>query len=832
MHQLRRKLRAARVLLSAGSILLFLAVLTAPLAAQRSSITVHVTDKGTTLPLAQAQVTVIGTSVGGITNQDGVVNLAGVTAGARELRVVRIGYAEVKSSVTVVAGQNVTVNLSMSGVAITLAPVVSTATGQQNKNEVGNAISTIDAAATTATSPVSNISDLLNSRAPGVQISSGTQAGSGSRVRIRGINSISLSNEPIYVIDGVRMTSNSGSAAFGTGGNGASRVGDLNPEEIENIEIVKGPSAATLYGTDAANGVIVITTKKGRSGKARWTLYGEGGAITDRNDYSTNYSIWGKVNGSATSTPNCVLTQISSGACVRDSLTTYSPFYDSDATPLGTGNRSQVGLQLAGGNEVLRYFISAERERETGVLRLPDFERRRFDSTNVPIREWTERPNLSNRNSFRANLNAAINSKLDIGITSNLIMIEQRYTLESNATAGLGSQVFGGPGYKNNGSVSIVGTPLTGYRAWTPGFTWQEKTGQNVNRIIAGMNVNYRPFTWNTTRLNIGNDYTSRSDDNFLFRGEGPPINATYRNGFKGNGRAGITNFSVDAASAVNYGLSSWLLTTTTAGLQYVDYNFNSNVASSSDLVPGGQTTGAGATKNATEASTRSKTAGVFLEEQLAIRDRLFLTGAIRSDQNSAFGKNFSRVIYPKFSASWVVSKEDFFPTTRFVDNLRVRLAAGSSGVQPGVNDALRYYGATTSNIRDTDIPGAIYAAIGNELLKPERTSELETGVDVRGLGGRFNVEFTYYKKNTKDALILAIVPPSVGASTTQASNLGAVENSGFELLLNTVLVERKWLGLDMTLSGSTNSNIVKSLGSTPAQIGTSTRVVEGYPIN
>ena len=199
MDRIRQKLYELRVLIRTGSVLMLLIALSDPLAAQRSGITVRVTDKGTTQPLAQAQVTIIGTSVGGITNQDGIVNLVGVAAGTREVRVVRIGYAETKSPVTVIAGQNVTLNLSMTSVAITLTPVVSTATGQQNKNEVGNAISTIDAAATTATSPVSNISDLLNSRAPGVQISSGTQAGSGSRVRIRGINSVSLSNEPIYV---------------------------------------------------------------------------------------------------------------------------------------------------------------------------------------------------------------------------------------------------------------------------------------------------------------------------------------------------------------------------------------------------------------------------------------------------------------------------------------------------------------------------------------------------------------------------------------------------------------------------------------------------------
>ncbi|MEO7361630.1 MAG: TonB-dependent receptor, partial [Gemmatimonadaceae bacterium] len=715
--------------------------------AQRASVIVHVTDQANAA-LAQAQVSVIGTTFGGLTNSDGRVTLVGVPSGSREIRVLRIGYGEQKKIVTVDGSAGQTVEIQMSSVAITLTPVVSTATGQQARKELGNSISTIDAAKVAETSPVSNLSDMLNARAPGVTITSGSQAGSGSRVRIRGINSVSLSNEPIYVIDGVRMTSNPGSSAFGTGGNGASRVGDLNPEEIENIEVVKGPSAATLYGTDAANGVIVITTKKGRAGAARWSVYGEGGIIADRNTYPENYSIWGKVNGATSSVSSCVLSQISSGACVRDSVTTYTPFRDPDATPLGTGSRSQFGLQVSGGNEVLRYFLSAEKEQETGVLKLPDFEVRRFDSTQTPIRDWTDRPNLSNRNSVRANLNAAINPKLDIGVTTNLIMVNQRYSLESNATAGLGSQAFGGPGYKSNGFVSGTGTPLNGYRAWTPGYTWQEKTSQLATRFIAGANISYRPFSWNVTRLNIGNDYTSRVDDNLLYKGEGPPLNSTYRLGFKGNGRAGIRNFSIDAASSADLQATSWMLTKTTVGVQYVEYSFNQNIATGNDLVPGSQTTGGGATKEATEATTSQRTAGLFIEEQLSIRDRLFLTAAARSDQNSAFGTDFQRVIYPKLSASWVISEEDFMPQPGWLDNLRLRFAYGASGVQPGPNDALRYYASAASNVRSTDVTSAIYAAIGNANLKPERTTEFETGFDLRMFRGHLNVEATYYNKN------------------------------------------------------------------------------------
>jgi TonB-dependent SusC/RagA subfamily outer membrane receptor len=196
----------------------------------------------------------------------------------------------------------------------------------------------------------------------------------GARVRIRGASSLSLSNDPIYVIDGIRMTSQLGSTAFSTLGNNASRVGDINPDEIENVEIVKGPSAATLYGTDAANGVIVITTKRGRAGSPRWNFYGEGGYLDDRNTYPWNYTLTGKDAADPTrsrSAATCTLWLVADGVCKVDSLRIYSPFHDPDATPIGTGNRYQAGGNLSAGTEAVRYFVSGEHEEETGVLELP-----------------------------------------------------------------------------------------------------------------------------------------------------------------------------------------------------------------------------------------------------------------------------------------------------------------------------------------------------------------------------------------------------------------------------------------------------------------------------
>jgi hypothetical protein len=531
----------------------------------------------------------------------------------------------------------------------------------------------------------------------------------------------------------------------------------------------------------------------------------------------------------------CNNSRVSTGACTVDSVASLNVFDEPQLTPLGTGYRSQLGAQLSGGTENVRYFISGERENETGVLELPEFERVRFDTMNITPREWTERPNALARTSLRANLNATVNSRLDLAANSNFINLDQRFSLESNATAGLGSQIFGGPGCFPCSPERLVGgglgTPLNGYRAWTPGYTWQEKAGQRAHRFIGSGNANWRPTSWWQNRLTTGIDFTDRVDDNLLFRGEGPPINNTYRLGFKQNTRTDIRNITTDLSSAATWTPRTALNFKTTVGAQYIYYTLEQNEATGEDLPPGTQTSGAAATQSSDEATTLQKTLGLFIEEAVSINDRLFLTAAVRTDQNSAFGTDFQRVFYPKASASWIVSDERFFPTLGWVNSLRLRLAAGASGVQPGPNDALRTFASTTANIRGVDLPAVVSGALGNADLKPERSTEIEGGFEAKLFGERVNLDVTYYQKKTKDALIDAIVAPSAGSADEVRRNLGAVRNTGWEFVVFSQLLDRPAFAADLSVNFSTNSNRLLSLGGTPPQIGTTTRVVEDFPL-
>ncbi len=804
------------------------------------TVTVRVTNTADQRPVEGARVFILTTNFANQTSLDGRVTFRGVAPGAYSVRVLRVGFAEQVKRVTVTAGATATVDVAMTAAAVSLAAVVTTATGETRRTELGNATANIAVAEVVQSSPIGSLNDLLNSRAPGVTVTTGTQTGTGSRIRIRGSNSVSLNNEPIWIIDGIRMTSNNANFSAptgngtnnGTGGNNASRVGDLNPDEIENIEIVKGPSAATLYGTDAANGVILVTTKKGRAGAPRWSLYNESGIVADRNNYPTAYSLWGKrPTETASSRAFCNLQRVGTGECLPDSTSALNIFNEKDLTPLARGNRRQTGVQVSGGSEVVRYFVAAEDENEVGVLSLPDFERQRFDSVGTPIRKWTDRPNQMNRRSLRANLNATVTPKLDLAVSTNFINIAQRYSLESNATAGLGSQVFGGPGTRANGNVTGLGTPLNGYRAWTPGYSWQEQTAQAVNRFIWSTQANWRPFTWLTNRATVGNDFSSIADENLLYRGEGPPLTAITRLGSRGIGRNSISNLTVDVGSTAQYKLLGMGLKTT-AGAQYIAYRGFAASTGSQQLAPASQNVGSGTQLSVGEATTLTKTFGVFVEQAVAIRDRLFLTAAVRSDQNSAFGTNFQSILYPKASASYLISEEDWFKSPAWLNSLRLRYAYGQSGVQPGPNDALLFFGAGITNIGNADQPTIVQQALGNANLKPERSGEHEMGFEASMFGNRFTIDATYYNKITKDALISAILPPSFGSVTSQLRNLGSVQNTGFEIGITSQLVDKPWLGWDVNVSVASNANTVLSLGSTSPQIGVTNRTVAGYPIS
>ena len=448
----------------AAAVLALAALCPAATSAQSATITGRVTAQGTDAPLPDSRVLITGTSIVTTTSADGRYTLRGIPAGVADIHVLRVGYQEQKRSLTIAAGQSVTADFAMATAIVNLAEVVTTATGEQRRVEIGNSVSTVDAAARAQEAPIADIGTLLIGQAPGVQVQTSNTLGVGARIRIRGVNSLSLSNDPIYIVDGVRITSSNGSLSGNifTGGAAQSRANDINPDEIENIEIVKGPSAATLYGTDAANGVIVITTKRGRAGAAQYHVFGESGVSHDFNTYPTAYTLVGKAPG-ATVEKQCFLTQISLGTCVADSLRSFNLFDNPNTTPLHNGYRQNGGLQVSGGSDAVRFFTSGELERQTGVETIPQFDRQRLDTLNITtLDEWLN-PSYLGRGTFRANVNATLSPKLDAALSAGFITSTTRLPQNDNDAFGLGSNAFGGPGFEGSGpgitGVSTLGLP-------------------------------------------------------------------------------------------------------------------------------------------------------------------------------------------------------------------------------------------------------------------------------------------------------------------------------------------------------------------------------------
>ncbi|MGQ0764775.1 MAG: SusC/RagA family TonB-linked outer membrane protein [Gemmatimonadota bacterium] len=809
-------------------------------AQQATLISGTVTGADVNGPLGDVRVVALGTSVFTVTNAEGRYTLRGVPAGPLEIRVLRVGYTEQKKPVTVVAGQTVTLDFNLERAVIVLQEVVTTATGETRKVELGNTVATIDVVKKIEEAPIKNMGDLLVAKAPGVQVLPANMTAGGSRVRIRGTSSISLSNDPIYIIDGVRMTSDAGSSAIGVGGTSPSRVNDINPEDIENIEVVKGPSAATLYGTDAANGVIVITTRKGRAGRAQWSVYGDYGIIQDRNTYPTMYAILGKTPG-ATAQRKCLLKEVSLGTCIVDSTTSLNVFEEDDLTPLHDGSRGQLGVQISGGTELLRYFVSGDYEREYGPFSIPDFDRERFAAAKVAIRDEWDRPNALSKGSYRANLNLVPNSTLDLAVQSSYTNLDQRLpqvdnnvnSFWFNGTTGPGYRV--GPGYTGVGSL---GQQLNGYAGFTPGDIYQTLTTQGVNRFLGSTNANWRPLSWLQNRANVGIDFANRNDFGLCRFSECADF-GTNRLGRAIDARTNIRTITADVGSTASWQPMEWLALKTTGGTQFVNYLSTRATAQGNTLPPGAQTPAAGSIPFAGSATLITKTLGLFVEQAAALNDRLFLTAAIRTDQNSAFGTNFQRVFYPKASASWIISDEGFFGRRDWLDQLRLRVSYGSSGVQPGANDADRTFAVASTNIASTEVVGLRSNQLGNIDLKPERSTELELGFDTRLFSSRVNWEATYYRRRTSDALINMPIAPSAGtAETSILTNLGSVQNAGFESLINAQVLDTRAFVWDLTLSASHNSNELLELGQDATgrdipTIGTGNiRQAEGYPLN
>jgi TonB-linked SusC/RagA family outer membrane protein len=734
-------------------------------------VTGTVTDEATRRPVAGVQITVIGTTLGAMTDDQGRYRLAGVPAGSARLRAKRIGYVSVDRTITVEDGGTVTADFSLGVAPLSLDAVVVTGTpGGTQLRAIGNAIEKLDVAKAAEISPATNVQQLLGQRSPGVIVlpSSG-MVGTGSAVRIRGAASLSLTSQPILYVDGVRVDNNPSAGPAIRQGRQAARLNDFNPEDIESMEIIKGPAAATLYGTEASNGVIQIITKRGRAGKPQFDItVKEGGNFLANAEDRLRYTYGVNPNTGKVDSVNMI--------------TNYKETTGRDV--FTTGALHQINASMSGGTEAARYFVSADRLSNTGVV---DY-------------------NWVHATSTRANLALLPRTNWQVNTNVDFVQNETRFAQAADQFGIWEMLVYSSP--------ALFNTATKGFRYANPDVAASVDSRSKVNRFTGGVDIKNTPTSWLTHQLKVGADVGQTANQVLFPRLADGQINFY---GARSTGEKSIENITttfntIDYAATAKRDFGS-LTTATSFGTQYYRKQTTLATALGSNFPTTDVTTiGGAATTTAGEDFVENKTLGGYVQEQFGWNDRLFLTAALRGDANSAFGKDFKAAYYPKLSGAWVVSEEPFFHW-KSVNTLRLRGAWGQAGQQPDTYDAVTLYQPTTG---PGGVPILTPSSLGNTTLKPERGSELEVGFDAGFLEDRITTTFTHYNRLTTDAIVRQQIQPSSGFPGVRVVNLGKVKAWGNELGVNARVLESNRLGWDLGVNFSTAHNVIEDLGGLP----------------
>lgn len=743
-------------------------------AQQAGVVSGHVLEETTLQPIANAQVMARGARIGMLSDAEGGFRLTGLTGDSVTLHVRMLGYGELTRTVAVGATD---VRLLLAKSALELDQVVVTGTaGGAQKRTLGNSVDQIDIADVQKSMPVNEVQSMINGRSAGVTVAPGTgMVGAGPRIRIRGVTTLSLSDQPLVYVDGIRVNNNvaSGPLNQGYGSGSISRLGDFSPEDIESIEIIKGPAAATLYGTEAANGVIQIITKKGRvDAPAEWDVSVRQGANWFDNPEGRVPENWGFDGDGKLVSVNLVELEAARG------------------TPLfRTGHLQDYNLSVKGGSAKTRYFVSGQYQRNQGI--------------DVNNNVW--------RYNMRSNLGLQLSDKWNIDASLGYV----------KASIGLANDIGSGVLFNTMFSTNVdVDGPRRGFRSAPPEvFHKRSIANQGLDHFTGSVILNHTPLNWLTQRLTLGLDQTQEINttiSHYLSGAEAGFFSPTSAQGSKSRGDVAATVNTVDYGITANANVTSDVTSATSFGLQYFRRATNTLGSTGSQFTGPGLTTLTGtALTHADEDIIENVTVGSYLQEQLGWKDRLFVTGAIRVDNNSAFGEDFKWVTYPKGSLSWVVNEMPFWNVDA-ISTLRVRAAYGASGHQPDAFAALRTFQPVTISGGEG---GVTPQFVGNPNLKPERGRELEMGFDAGLFSERLGVHFNFYSGRTDDAILLKPLAPSNGFPGSQYVNAGSLQNRGVELTLDAQLVQREAFDWNVGFNISHNHNEVLDVSATASGV-------------
>jgi len=748
----------------------------------------RVVDAETGQPIAAAQVTISGTQLGRATGDDGRFTLANIATGPKTLVVRRIGYQQQSRSITLAANATVTVNFSLAKSSVSLAGVVTTATGEERKKEVGNAVTTLSSTEFEKAG-AGNTQQILQGRSTGVTVlANGGSPGAGGTIRLRGVNSITQGNRPLIYVDGIRIF-NGNSPTGVSSRQSVSPLNDIPASDIDRIEIVKGPAATTLYGTEASGGVIQIFTKRGRDGAASWTLDASGG-VNSMGEFGP------------ASDPTGMFVRQCRGPNMVDANGT--PFEDATCPESGSwlknGYLGRYSLGVRGASGGINYAISGNLENEEGVLRVGTNKTggMRVNLGFSPVKTVT----LALNTSWQRRNTAMISD----GNSADAFLL--------NVSRGPGSN-FRGAGCSTPTITCVVNDTM---------FSKANTIGGD--HFIVGGTATWTPFENFTNRLSVGIDYNN--NDQRTINPFGYPRTPTGQYFQTLWNRQLIT---VDYATTWKQNFSSNFTGTTSFGGQLFDSRLNSTELQGDNFAgPGIPTLLSASIRQITDVNQqRVINAGLFAQQMIGWRDRLFITAGARIDGNSAFGQSFGLQTYPKVSASWVLSEESFWPTS-LIETFKLRGAIGEAGKAPGAFDATRTWNPVAA---EGGLSAFTPGQLGNPDLGPERTRESEYGFDAGLFGGRLGMVFTYFDAQTRDAIINVAYPPSQGFTANQPENVGTIRNRGFEAQLTGNLDLTSWAKLEARLQYTQMRGEAVDLGGRIITIDALSRsyVQEGLPL-
>ncbi|SUJ24729.1 Outer membrane cobalamin receptor protein [Sphingobacterium spiritivorum] len=789
--------------------------------AQQITVSGKVTSGGT--PVAGVSVSVKNTKEATLTDQQGDYSVKAKQGDV--LIFSHIGY--VRQEQTVGTSTNISVQLQSDAVGLDEVIVTGTSQGTTRK-QLGSYVSSVKGDDLNK-APSGNVLASLQGKTAGAQISqnSGDPAG-GISVRLRGISSVNSSSEPLYIIDGVIVSNNTtrvtNTSANYDGGDfvgsiGQNRMVDINPADIERIEVLNGAAAAAIYGSRANAGVIQIFTKRGASGAPQINF---GTSLTLghlRKQVEVNESPV-KFGGS----PN-VFTQDVIATPLQTTTTPVQRYNYQDyifRSSTGTDNT----LSISGGNDNTKYYTSAGYFSNQGIIRNTNFRRYNF-RTNLDqkLNDWAK---------FSAGLNYVKSSANEKPDGNSFFSPMNSVTIIGNF-----HDIFA---RDENGNLMAVGERG---RVNPVSVIEDIKQRQETDRIIANANLKLTPVKNLTLDFTMGVDNSAQNGTTYIppfaynvntdFFGGGAGLDGTV-NGYASTANNNAFQFNNELNATYEAKISDILSSTTQVGYSYQYERSKYALISGRGLAPLIETVNAASTPlPGVDGRTELSVSGGYIQQNFKYRDHLFVTGALRIDQSSVFGKDFRTQKYLKGSVSYVLSSTEYWKklgVSSWWDTFKIRGAYGESGNLTGIGAYARFNAYETQSFLGR---ASLFssATLANENVKPERQRELELGTDLSFFKNRLGLQFNWYNKKVDDLLLRSVIAPSVGFSNL-LDNIGSLRNKGIEVVLNGTPVKGEKWNWNTSFIYSRNRNEALDVGGLrlfPTNSGAPVSIINGQPI-